>query len=172
MPDPRMKCNDGHTRAFRWWVQPCRVLQSASRSLCCADQSPGQADLVPAAVQGVHARARTKAPTHDRAGAHPQPPAMASDQIPDLPATLRLGPVQSCEAVPARPRASRTSPSPRCFRIFAANIGPNRCHQNRTVAWPASMPRLCSKSSMFRIDDGKRTYIIKARRMIPGCVSK
>jgi hypothetical protein len=49
---------------------------------------------------------------------------------------------------------------------------PNRFHQNRTISWVMSMPRSCSRFSMFRNDDGWRTYIITARRMISGDVLK
>ena len=40
----------------------------------------------------------------------------------------------------------------RLLRISAANIGPNRFHQNRTVSWLTSMPRSASKSSTLRSD--------------------
>jgi hypothetical protein len=36
----------------------------------------------------------------------------------------------------------------------AANIGPNRFHQNRTVSWQISIPRSNSRSSTWRIDRG------------------
>ena len=44
--------------------------------------------------------------------------------------------------------------------MSAANIGPNRFHHNRTVSWQMSIPRSNSRSSTFRSDSGKRTYII------------
>jgi hypothetical protein len=56
----------------------------------------------------------------------------------------------------------------RLLRISAANIGPNRFHQNRTVSWLISMPRSASKSSTLRSDNGYRKYIITARRMTSG----
>ena len=52
--------------------------------------------------------------------------------------------------------------------ISAANIGPNLFHQNLTVSWQMSMPRSQSKSSTFRRDKGKRTYIITTSRMTSG----
>src|SRR5271155_551449 len=42
----------------------------------------------------------------------------------------------------------------RLSRISAANIGPNRFHQNRTVSWLMSIPRSASKSSTLRSDSG------------------
>ena len=65
---------------------------------------------------------------------------------------------------------ARFPPWIRRFRISAAKIGPDRCHQKRTVSWQISMPRSCSRSSTFRSDGGKRMYIITARRMISGLV--
>ena len=56
----------------------------------------------------------------------------------------------------------------RLFRISAANIGPNRFHQNRTVSWLMSIPRSASKSSTLRSDSGYLTYIITTRRMTSG----
>jgi hypothetical protein len=44
--------------------------------------------------------------------------------------------------------------STRLRRISAANIGPRRCHQNRTVSWLMSLPRFCSKSSTLRSQSG------------------
>ena len=38
--------------------------------------------------------------------------------------------------------------------ISAANIGPNRFHQKRTVSWQISMPRSNSRSSTCRSDSG------------------
>lgn len=58
----------------------------------------------------------------------------------------------------------------RRLRILAANIGPNRCHQNRIVSWQMSMPRSWSRSSTVRSDRRNRMYIITARRMISGLV--
>src|SRR5690606_28835864 len=63
-------------------------------------------------------------------------------------------------------------PWTRRLRISPANIGPNRCHQNRTVSWLMSMPRSCSRSSTLLSESGKRMYIITARRMISGDVLK
>src|SRR5580704_264120 len=48
----------------------------------------------------------------------------------------------------------------RRLRISAANIGPNRFHQNRTVSWLMSIPRSANRSSTLRSDSGYRTYII------------
>ena len=63
-------------------------------------------------------------------------------------------------------------PSTRRFRISAANNGPKRFHQNRTVSWLISIPRSCSRSLTFRRDRGNRTWSITARRMISGLVLK
>ena len=51
----------------------------------------------------------------------------------------------------------------RLFRISAANIGPNRFHQNRTVSWLMSIPRSAKRSSTLRSDSGYFTYISTAR---------
>ena len=56
----------------------------------------------------------------------------------------------------------------RFFRISAANIGPNRFHQNRTVSWLMSIPRSARRSSTLRSDSGYLTYIITTRRMTSG----
>src|SRR5260370_38763590 len=56
----------------------------------------------------------------------------------------------------------------RRLRISAANIGPNRFHQNRTVSWLMSIPRSAKRSSTFRSDSGYRTYIITTRRITSG----
>src|SRR5258708_39934206 len=56
----------------------------------------------------------------------------------------------------------------RRLRISAANIGPNRFHQNRTVSWLMSMPRSAKRSSTFRSDSGYLTYIITTRRITSG----
>jgi hypothetical protein len=56
----------------------------------------------------------------------------------------------------------------RFFRISAANIGPNRFHQNRMVSWLTSIPRSAKRSSTFRSDSGYRTYIITTRRITSG----
>jgi hypothetical protein len=53
---------------------------------------------------------------------------------------------------------------------WQVNIGPNRCHQNRTVSWLTSAPRSCNGSSTFRSDSGNRTYSITAKLMISGFV--
>ncbi len=58
--------------------------------------------------------------------------------------------------------------STRFLRISAANIGPKRFHQSRTVSWQMSMPRSCSRSSTFLSDSGYLTYIITTNRMISG----
>ena len=50
--------------------------------------------------------------------------------------------------------------------------GPNLFHQKRTVSWLTSIPRSCSRSSTLRSDNGNRTYIITAKRMISGLVLK
>src|SRR5208337_4886981 len=52
----------------------------------------------------------------------------------------------------------------RLLRVSAANIGPNRFHQNRTVSWLMSIPRSARRSST-RSDSGYLTYIITTRRM-------
>ena len=56
----------------------------------------------------------------------------------------------------------------RFFRISAANIGPNRFHQNRTVSWLTSIPRSARRSSTLRSDNGYLTYIITTKRMTSG----
>src|SRR5208282_4901918 len=56
----------------------------------------------------------------------------------------------------------------RFFRISAANIGPNRFHQNRTVSWLMSIPRSAKRSSTLRSDSGYFTYIITTRRITSG----
>ena len=56
----------------------------------------------------------------------------------------------------------------RLLRISAANIGPNRFHQNRTVSWLMSIPRSAKRSSTLRSDSGYLTYIISTRRMTSG----
>jgi hypothetical protein len=53
-------------------------------------------------------------------------------------------------------------------RISAANIGPKRFHQKRTVSWQRSIPRSGSRSSTFRSDSGYFTYIITTRRITSG----
>src|SRR5271165_88058 len=47
----------------------------------------------------------------------------------------------------------------RFFRISAANIGPNRFHQYRTVSWLMSIPRSDRRSSTLRSDSGYLTYV-------------
>ena len=42
----------------------------------------------------------------------------------------------------------------RLFRISAANIGPNRFHQNRTVSWLMSIPRSAKRSSTLAATAG------------------
>jgi len=59
--------------------------------------------------------------------------------------------------LPLQPRAHFLCPS---MATFAAIIGLNLFHQNRTASWLTSMPRWCSRSSSFRSDNRKRTYII------------
>jgi hypothetical protein len=56
----------------------------------------------------------------------------------------------------------------RLFRISAANIGPNRFHQNRTVSWLMSIPRSAKRSSTLRSDSGYLTYNITTRRITSG----
>src|SRR5271165_3672610 len=56
----------------------------------------------------------------------------------------------------------------RLFRISAANIGPNRFHQNRIVSWLMSIPRSARRSSTLRSDSGYLTYIITTRRITSG----
>jgi hypothetical protein len=53
-------------------------------------------------------------------------------------------------------------------RMSLANIGPKRFHHMRTVSWQISMPRSNSRSSTFRSDSGKRTYITTTRRITSG----
>src|SRR5271165_3433782 len=56
----------------------------------------------------------------------------------------------------------------RRLRISAANIGPNRFHQNRTVSWLMSIPRSARRSSTLRSDSGYLTYIITTIRITSG----
>jgi hypothetical protein len=49
-----------------------------------------------------------------------------------------------------------------------ANIGPNLFHHIRTVSWQMSMPRSNSRSSTFRNDNGKRTFIITTSLITSG----
>ncbi|OAN70183.1 hypothetical protein A8B83_14055 [Rhodobacteraceae bacterium EhC02] len=63
-------------------------------------------------------------------------------------------------------------PSIRLFLISAANIGPNLCHQKRTVSWLTLTPRSWSKSSTIRSESGKRRTCITAGRMILGLILK
>src|SRR5271169_4765419 len=56
----------------------------------------------------------------------------------------------------------------RFFWISAANIGPTRFHQNRTVSWLMSIPRPAKRSSTLRSDSGYRTYIITTRWITSG----
>src|SRR5580704_3691635 len=56
----------------------------------------------------------------------------------------------------------------RLLRISAANIGPNRFHQYRTVSWLMSIPRSARRSSTLRSDRGYFTYIITTRRTTSG----
>ena len=56
----------------------------------------------------------------------------------------------------------------RLLRISAANIGPNRFHQKRTVSWLMWIPRSAKRSSTLRSDSGYLTYIITTRRMTSG----
>jgi hypothetical protein len=65
-------------------------------------------------------------------------------------------------------RGPRRLPATRFFLISAANIGPNRFHQNRIVSWLMSIPRSANRSSTFRSDSGYFTYIITTRRMTSG----
>ncbi len=68
-------------------------------------------------------------------------------------------------------RGARVDSSRPCvafLRISAANIGPNRFHQNRTVSWLMSIPRSARRSSTLRSDSGYLTYIITTRRMTSG----
>lgn len=60
----------------------------------------------------------------------------------------------------------------RFLRISAANIGPNRFHQSRSVSWQMSMARSASRSSTFRSDSGYFTYVITTTRMTSGELSK
>ncbi len=45
-------------------------------------------------------------------------------------------------------------PSIRRFRISRANIGPKRCHQNRTASWLTLTPRSCRRFSTLRSERG------------------
>ena len=56
----------------------------------------------------------------------------------------------------------------RLLRIPAANIWPNRFHQNHTVSWLMSIPHCAKRSSTLRTDSGYLTYIITTRRMTSG----
>ena len=56
----------------------------------------------------------------------------------------------------------------RLLQISAANIGPNRFHQNRTVSWLMSIPRSAKRSSTLRSDSEYLTYIITTKRMTSG----
>lgn len=56
----------------------------------------------------------------------------------------------------------------RFFLISAANIGPKRFHQWRTVSWRMSMLRSANRSSTFRSDSGYFTYINTVRGTISG----
>ena len=58
--------------------------------------------------------------------------------------------------------------STRFRRISAANIGPKRFHQKRTVSWQMSIPRAASRSATFRSDRGYLTYLITTRRITSG----
>ena len=58
--------------------------------------------------------------------------------------------------------------SARFLRISAANIGPNRFNQSRTVSWQMPMPRSNSRSATFRSDSGYFTYIITTSRITSG----
>jgi hypothetical protein len=53
------------------------------------------------------------------------------------------------------PLRRRSHPLDAPPRISAANIGPNRFHQNRTVSWLISMPRSWRRSSTLRSESGK-----------------
>jgi len=53
-------------------------------------------------------------------------------------------------------------------RISAANIGPKRFHQKRTVSWQMSIPRSARRSSTLRSERGYFTYIITTRRITSG----
>ena len=70
-----------------------------------------------------------------------------------------------------RQRLDRSAETRR-FEISAANIGPNRFHQSRTVLRLISMQRSCRTSPTLRSEHGKRTYIITARRITSGLVLK
>ncbi len=54
------------------------------------------------------------------------------------------------------------------WRMSAANIGPNRFHQSRTVSWQISIPRSNRRSSTFRKLSGNLTYSITTNRMTSG----
>ena len=56
----------------------------------------------------------------------------------------------------------------RCRRMSPANIGPNRFHHSLTVSWQMSIPRSNNRSSTFRNDSGKRTYISTTSRITSG----
>ena len=47
-------------------------------------------------------------------------------------------------------------------------IGPNLFHHSLTVSWQMSIPRSNSRSSTFRSDSGKRTYISTTSRITSG----
>src|SRR5580704_12754061 len=84
-------------------------------------------------------------------------------EIAELAVDLHKDP-SKCHRHRGKPRMFAT----RLFRISAANIGPNRFHQNRTVSWLMSIPRSAKRSSTLRSDSGYLTYIITTRRMTIG----
>ncbi len=53
------------------------------------------------------------------------------------------------------------------FLIAAANIGPNRFHQYRTVSWQISMPRSNKRSSTCRSESASPALRNLARRLKP-----
>src|SRR5271167_397788 len=88
--------------------------------------------------------------------------------------TTNIATLAHCDAVRrGHPLHHRHRMKPRMFatRLFlisAANIGPNRFHQNRTVSWLRWIPRSAKRSSTLRSDSGYLTYIITTRRITSG----
>ena len=83
-------------------------------------------------------------------------------EVADLAVDLHKHLVQNASATELRMCATRR------LRVSAANIGPNRFHQNRTDSWLMSIPRSARRSSTLCNDSGYLTYIITTKRMTSG----